>query len=239
MSWATIRTRSPARRTLPSSSVATWSVAPISRRLCSRFLNGITDVREITLRERIFDSWAITSSVMPSAKNSFSGSALRFRNGSTATEGGLRAPSLGRISASANSPADANRSAGTGASAFMSACSTASGTVVLRRRTRGIGSVNRLAITACAVVAGIRRLAGEQLVEYAAEAVHVAPSIEGPLAGGLFRTHVLGRSHREPHHGEAFSAAAPRLPGNANAIPKSVTIASPSWSRMFSGLMSR
>src|SRR6202521_1587312 len=87
MSCATIRTRSPTRRPLPSRSVATSSLAPISLRLSSRFLKGITDVREMTFRERIFDSWAITSSVMPSAKNSFSGSALRFRNGRTATEG--------------------------------------------------------------------------------------------------------------------------------------------------------
>ena len=105
MSCATIRTRSPARRTLPSSSVATSSLAPISRRLCSRFLNGITEVREMTLRERIFESWAITSSVMPSAKNSFSGSALRLRNGSTATDGSLGPPASGLMSASAKAAA--------------------------------------------------------------------------------------------------------------------------------------
>ena len=39
------------------------------------------------LSERIRDRWAITSSVIPSAKNSFSGSALMLRKGSTATEG--------------------------------------------------------------------------------------------------------------------------------------------------------
>ena len=73
MSCATIRTRSPARRTLPSSSVATpRRRADLTQALLPR-LNGITDVREITLRDRILESWAITSSVMPSAKNSFSG----------------------------------------------------------------------------------------------------------------------------------------------------------------------
>jgi hypothetical protein len=44
-------------------------------------LNAIADVREMTFRERIFDKLAITSSVIPSAKNSFSGSALTLRNG--------------------------------------------------------------------------------------------------------------------------------------------------------------
>jgi hypothetical protein len=56
ISWATIRTRLRARRTLPSSSVATSSLAPISRRLSSRFRNGITEEREITFSERIFES---------------------------------------------------------------------------------------------------------------------------------------------------------------------------------------
>ena len=55
---------------------------------CCRCLNGITDVREITLSARIFDRCAMTSSVMPSAKYSFSGFALRLRNGSTATDDG-------------------------------------------------------------------------------------------------------------------------------------------------------
>ena len=110
----------------------------------------MTDVREITRRARTFDSWAITSSVIPSAKYSFSGSTLRLRNGRTATDGGDRT-GAGAVSASANAPVEANRSAGVLASAFMSACSTAAGTVVRRRRTAGTGSVNRLAITACAV----------------------------------------------------------------------------------------
>ena len=65
----------------------TPSAAPISRRLCSCFLNAMADVRDVTRRVRILARCAITSSVMPSAKNSFSGSALMFTNGSTATEG--------------------------------------------------------------------------------------------------------------------------------------------------------
>ena len=54
----------------------------------------------------------------------------------------------------------------------------------------GTGSVNRLAITAWAVGAGVRRLARQHLVEHAGQAVHVAPGIQRPLAGGLLRTHV-------------------------------------------------
>ena len=43
----------------------------------------------------IFARWAITSSVMPSAKNSFSGSALRLTKGRTATDGSLAGRGMG------------------------------------------------------------------------------------------------------------------------------------------------
>ena len=46
--------------------------------------SAIDDVREITRSERTLDRSAITSSVKPSAKYSFSASGLRFVNGSTA-----------------------------------------------------------------------------------------------------------------------------------------------------------
>ena len=49
----------------------------------------MTEAREITLSDRIFESCAMTSSVIPSVKNSFSGSLLRLRNGRTATDGSL------------------------------------------------------------------------------------------------------------------------------------------------------
>ncbi len=87
-----MRTRFPARRTLPSRIAPAPSVLPISPRLSSRLLKAITDVREITFSERTFDRFAITSSVMPSVKNSFSGSALKLRNGRTATVGAPPAP---------------------------------------------------------------------------------------------------------------------------------------------------
>ena len=82
-----MRTRLPGAPDAPVEHRGGAEVAPISRRLCSRFLNGMTDVREITFSERTFDRCAITSSVMPSAKYSFSGSALKLRKGRTATEG--------------------------------------------------------------------------------------------------------------------------------------------------------
>ena len=137
ISWATIRTRSPTRRTLPSSRVAAESRAPISRRLWSRFLNIITEVREMTLSDRIFESCAMTSSVIPSAKYSFSGSPLRLRNGSTATERAGARTASGRASAAANSATEAYRSAGTWASAVRMACSTPSGTLSRTVRSRG------------------------------------------------------------------------------------------------------
>ncbi len=45
----------------------------------------------------------------------------------------------------------------------------------------------------------VGRLAGEQLIQHAAETVDVATRIELPLAQRLLGTHVLGRAHREPN----------------------------------------
>src|SRR5439155_24454032 len=115
----------------------------------ARCLKGITDVREITLRARSFDRCAITCSVMPSAKYSFSGSALRFRNGKTATDGGRGAAGAAR--ASVNAAIEPNRSAGVLARALSRAWSTPGGTAGRRRRTAGTGSTITLAINAWAV----------------------------------------------------------------------------------------
>ena len=87
-----MRTRFPSRRTLPSRIVATLSALPISRMfgVCPRY--GITDVREITLRSPILARLVRTSSWMPSAKNAFAGSSLKFAKGRTAIDlSGLRA----------------------------------------------------------------------------------------------------------------------------------------------------
>ena len=149
MSCATIRTRSPARRTLPLSSVPTSSRAAISCSPCSPSLNDITEAREITLSVRTFESWAITSSVIPSAKYSFSGSALRLRKGSTATDGTRSRAGAGALSAAAKAAIDSNRSAGSLARALTSACSTAGVTPLRSRRTEGAGSPSCLTSSAC------------------------------------------------------------------------------------------
>jgi len=142
-SCATIRTRLPARRTLPSRSVATSSAAPISRGLRSPFLKAITELREITLSERIFESWMMTSSVIPSAKYSFSGSGLRFTNGSTAIDGVRAGAATGVTSAAAKAAAEANRLSESRASAVATARSIGTGTEGRTRRTCGSGSVTR------------------------------------------------------------------------------------------------
>ena len=93
----------------------------------------------------------ITSSVMPSTKYSLSGSALRLRNGSTATTGDFGRAVPGAESASANAAAEGNRSAGDFANARTSTWSIPAGTVARRRRTEGIGSTMRLVSTDIAV----------------------------------------------------------------------------------------
>ena len=117
-----MRTRSPACRTLPSSTVVAPSRLPISFRVCCRCLNGMTEVREITWRARIFDRCAMTSSVIPSAKYSFSGSALRLRNGSTAMDRARGAPVRQLLRQRARRP---GRGRGRGPRAGGRACSLA------------------------------------------------------------------------------------------------------------------
>src|SRR5439155_8423558 len=107
--------------------------------------------REITRSKRIYERWAMTSSVIPSAKNSLSGCVLRLRNGRTATDGARASARAGAVNAAAKAPAEAKRSAGTHARALMIARSTAGDTAGRSRRTDGAGSVNRLVIVACAV----------------------------------------------------------------------------------------
>ncbi len=81
-----MRTRSPALRTLPSSTVDTSSRAPIVARSSRPPRNWNDDVRATTRRPRIRASTLISSSARPSEKYSSPGSALRFANGSTAIE---------------------------------------------------------------------------------------------------------------------------------------------------------
>ena len=219
-----MRTRSPSRRTLPSSSAATSKRAPISRRLCCRCLSGITEVLEITVRARIFDSCAMMSSVIPSAKYSFAGSGLKFVNGSTAIDLGLGRTARGWVSASANAAAEANRSAGTVASALSRACSTPPGTVARRRRTPGAGPARRLAITACAVgpVYGGSPANSSYKTHPRLYTSLRASSESSPKAcSGLMYSGV-------PTHTPRSVSRCPDVPLTARAIPKSATIASPS-----------
>ena len=202
-SCATMRTRSPARRTLPSSTVVAPSVAPISRKLCSRFLNRMTEVREITLSARIFESCAMTSSVIPSAKYSFSGSALRLRKGARRRTSPAGRDGAGAVSASANSPAVANRSAGTLASARRSPASTGAGTVSRSRRTAGTGSRQPLGDDRLGVGPRERRLAGEHLVQHAAEAVHVAAAVDARVASACSGLMYSRRADDEARLGDA------------------------------------
>jgi len=92
MSWAAIRTRLPARRTLPSSTDATPRSSAISRTLFVVSLYRMTDVRLITLSPSTGASTVRISSVIPSLKYSFSGSALRLAKGRTAIERGADSP---------------------------------------------------------------------------------------------------------------------------------------------------
>ena len=93
MSCAVTRTLSPARRTDPSSTVDTESSEAISANRLVRPLYVITDVREMTLRSRIFDRWVMMSSITPSAKVSVDSSRGRLSNGRTAID----FPTVGRV----------------------------------------------------------------------------------------------------------------------------------------------
>src|SRR5438309_1812260 len=86
VSWAEIRRRSPARRTVPSSTQAAPSSAPMARTSCGLPLSANTDVREATRSPSTPARAAISSSVMPSLRYSFSGSGLALTNGSTAMQ---------------------------------------------------------------------------------------------------------------------------------------------------------
>ena len=133
------------------------------------------------------------SSVIPSLKYSFSGSALMLASGSTAMDfaaaaapTGVRAPAGSRSRCSACSSASANsrgrREAvhrGPGQRAVTIAWSTASGTSRIAR-TCGTGETNRLAMIGLRGGAGERRLAGQHLVQHAAQAVEVAPAVDRP-----------------------------------------------------------
>ena len=86
ISCAAIRNRSPALRTLPSSTVPTLRRAATSRTSVCAPLNAKADIRAATRRPETFASAPISSSVIPSLTYSVSGSGPRLTNGSTAME---------------------------------------------------------------------------------------------------------------------------------------------------------
>src|SRR5881397_1449509 len=110
MSWAVTRIRFPDLRTLPTRTVATFSVRPISRISRDWSLNAKAEVRAATRSERICESAAISSSVRPALKYSSSGLPPTFSNGSTATDRsasavGTASPLTHRTTASRPPPA--------------------------------------------------------------------------------------------------------------------------------------
>ena len=125
------------------------------RTSCCRPLNANADVRETTRRPGTLASALISSSVMPSAKYSFSGSGLRLANGSTAIDRSARldeTTSVGAPGTSARprSPAVENRSSGRFARVRCTTRSSQVGTLSAAERMEGTGSVICRATTACA-----------------------------------------------------------------------------------------
>ena len=129
----------------------------------------------------------------------------------------------------------ANRSAGTLASAFVTAASIAGGHRVAYHANRRRPLGQQLGDHRVRRRARDWRLAREHLVQHRAERVDVAPRVEGPIAGRLLGAHVLRRAERQSGFGQPVAAGFLQ----ASAMPKSASTASPSWNRMFSGLMSR
>ena len=81
-----MRTRSPTRSTDPSITASTCSALAISGRGFLTRLYCMTEVREITRSALILERSAISASVIPSAKYSWSGSREKFSSGRTARD---------------------------------------------------------------------------------------------------------------------------------------------------------
>ena len=216
MSCAVIRSRLPARRTVPSSTADTLSRAPRFRTSSRSPLSANTEVRDATWRPSTLPSAMISSSVMPSLRYSFSGSALAFTNGQHRDGAGLArrcpAPRRGMISgtgatsASANSVIVGKRSAGSLASARASARSMAAGTLGRRAPIGAGASIAWRAMVARGAGAGERRLAGQHLVQHAGQAVLVAAAVEPGLRARLLGAHVGRRADGEAVVGDVHGS---------------------------------
>ena len=101
MSWAVIRRRLPALRTLPSRIVATSRSLPISRTCRSFPLCAKEDVLAATRSPSSRVNALINSSAMPSPKYSWSPSGLMSVKGSTAMEGGACSSPFGPLASAA------------------------------------------------------------------------------------------------------------------------------------------
>src|SRR5687767_13529275 len=158
-----MRSRLPIFRTPPSRTVDTLSFLPMSPMSSFLPLNANEDVRDATRSPCTFDSALMISSAIPSAKYSFSASALMFANGSTATDFACDTVVFGKASvfvgvvswpetsAWANSAEVANRPDPSVDIALVTAQSTLAGTDD-RISCNGLGvSVNRFAMIDCGV----------------------------------------------------------------------------------------
>ena len=104
-----------------------------------------------------------------------------------------------------------------------------------RRAPAGAVSVNRLTMTAWAV--GPVNGGSPASISYSTQPrLYCRSGRRARFARGLLGAHVRGRADRSCPSG---SGALPAVALTALAMPKSITIASPSWSITFSGLMSR
>jgi hypothetical protein len=135
-----MRTRLPALRTLPSSTVATPSARPISSTVAGLSLNANADVRAETRKPLILASTFSISSASPSEKYSSSALALRLTNGRTAIEATIVEVGLGAIGA----PRSSER---------RSARSSFSTSRAVWKRSRG--SFSRQRLTMCASAGGM------------------------------------------------------------------------------------
>src|SRR5690242_5308042 len=84
---------------LPSSTVSTFKVLPISRTSTSLPLNENEDVAAATFKFSIRLSACTSSSAKPTQKYSLAGSEVRFRNGKTASDDAASVEVLGAAGA--------------------------------------------------------------------------------------------------------------------------------------------
>ena len=224
-----MRSWSPERRTVPSSTSDASSSAPIARTSCGFPLSANTDVRDATRSPSTFASALISSSVMPSLRYSLSGSGLALTNGSTAMVRVVIAnapvrlrPSRGRARRRSRRRREAlRRILRQRRASTRSNPDGASGRSA--RSGRGV-SVTCFAIVARGARSPERRLAGQHLVDDAGEAVDVARHSDLGLAGRLLGAHVLGRAEREPGERERLAFGRSADVRNAEVSEQRVTV---------------